>query len=148
MWAGKHWWQEGVIRNRDGSNAKKNDLYAHQWNQQCFPLKITEEAFSLISYFTPCVFLSHYHILFLSIHVFINDGTLPPISISACYTYRSLVKKGPWALFLTLSSDKGVGRYLWHCCINHEKLPTYVYITLTFNRYCTSTYHLVQVNSI
>ena len=25
--------------------------------------------------------------------------------------YRSLVKKGPWAVHLTLGSDKGVGRH-------------------------------------
>ena len=43
--------------------------------------------------------------------------------------YRSLAKKGPWALYLTLSADKGVGGYLWHCCINYDKAPTYVYIT-------------------
>ena len=61
--------------------------------------------------------------------------------------YRSLAKKGPWALYLTLSPDKGVGGYLWHRCINYEKAPTYVYITLNFNGYCTSTYRLVQVNS-
>ena len=28
------------------------------------------------------------------------------------WVYRSLAKKGPWALYLTLSPDKGVGGYL------------------------------------
>ena len=28
------------------------------------------------------------------------------------HQYRSLAKKGPWALYLTLSPDKGVGGYL------------------------------------
>ena len=33
------------------------------------------------------------------------------------YLYCSLAKKGPWMLYLTLSPDKGVSGYLWHCCI-------------------------------
>jgi len=64
------------------------------------------------------------------------------------YMYRSLAEKGPWALYLTSSPDKGVGGYLRHRCINYEKAPTYVYITLTFNGYCTSTYRLVQYKLI
>ena len=49
---------------------------------------------------------------------------------SHCWTYRSLVKKGPWALYLTLSQDKGVGGYLWHCYINLKKRPPTCMFTL------------------
>ena len=36
-----------------------------------------------------------------------KGGHLPLLGI-----YRSLVKKGPWAVHITLCSDKGVGGYL------------------------------------
>jgi len=41
--------------------------------------------------------------------VLINGWTC---TVCQSYTGRSLAKKGPWALYLTLSPDKGVGGYL------------------------------------
>ena len=45
--------------------------------------------------------------------------------------YHSLVKKGPWAVHITLCSDRGVGGYLEHRCILPRK-NTHVYIITTY----------------
>ena len=48
--------------------------------------------------------------------------------------YRSLVKKGPWAVHITLCLDRGVGGYC------HEKAPMFILSLEPTTGYCTRTH--------